>query len=131
MKKLLLIILFSVFFTYGQTPIWYPTSASKLEATQKMDRDVFPSKYKLFRLNFNEFRQTLSGAPMENSSLTSNLIIKFPDYEGNLKNYKVFEAPIMEKGLLDKFPTIKSYSAQGIEDTSATLRFSVTDFDYT
>jgi len=128
MKRLLLILFFSVFSTYAQNPIWYATSASKLGTAPKMDRDVFPLKYQLFHLDFNEFRQTLYRAPMENSSLSSDLIIKFPDFEGNLKNYKVFEAPIMEKGLSDKFPTIKSYSAQGIEDPSATLRFSVTDF---
>lgn len=94
-----------------------------------MERGTQPNKYQLFHLDFDAFKNVLENAPMENTSLSSNLIIQFPDFEGNIKNYKVFEAPIMEKGLSDKFPTIKTYSAIGLDKNNAsTLRFSVTHF---
>ncbi|OGS61266.1 zinc-dependent metalloprotease family protein [Flavobacterium sp.] len=121
------IILFSNL-SFGQGNFWTKTSEEKLKTSEKMDRDVQPSKSKLFHLDFNAFKQLLLSAPMENTTLSSNLIVQFPDFEGNLKNYKVFEAPVMEKGLSDKFPAIRSYSAQGIDDPTSTLRFSVTDF---
>ena len=113
---------------YSQRGFWTKTSEEKLEMLEKMDRDVYPSKFQLFHLDFNLFKQQLLNAPIENNALSSNLVLKFPDYEGNLKSYKIFEAPIMEKELSDKFPNIRSYTAQGIDDPTSTLRFSVTDF---
>lgn len=129
-KTLLFSFLFLLFvnISFGQSTLWTKTSENKLKSNEKMDRDVHPSKFQLFQSDFNALKQLLLSAPMENSSLTSNLVIQFPDYEGNLNNYKVFEAPVMEKGLSDKFPSIRSYSAQGIDDTSSTLRFSITHF---
>jgi subtilisin-like proprotein convertase family protein len=131
MKRKLLFLLSIILFSnlsFGQGNFWTKTSEEKLKGNEKMDRDVYPSKSQLFHLDFNAFKQLLLSAPMENSSLSSNLVIQFPDYEGNLKNYKVFEAPVMEKVLSDKFPTIRSYSAQGLDDSSSTLRFSITHF---
>jgi subtilisin-like proprotein convertase family protein len=131
MKKKLLFLLSIILFSnlsFGQGNFWTKTSEEKLKTYEKMDRDVQPSKSVLFHLDFNAFKQLLLSAPMENSTLSSNLVIQFPDYEGNLKNYKVFEAPVMEKVLSDKFPTIRSYSAQGLDDSSSTLRFSITHF---
>jgi len=129
-KTLLFSFLFFLFvnISFGQSTLWTKTSENKLKSNEKMDRDVHPSKFQLFQSDFNALKQLLLSAPMENSSLTSNLVIQFPDYEGNLNNYKVFEAPVMEKGLSDKFPSIRSYSAQGIDDSSSTLRFSITHF---
>ena len=121
------IILFSNL-SFGQGNFWTKTSEEKLKTYEKMDRDVQPSKSVLFHLDFNAFKQLLLSAPMENITLSSDLIVQFPDFEGNLKNYKVFEAPVMEKELSDKFPSIRSYSAQGIDDPTSTLRLSVTHF---
>lgn len=131
MKKTLLFYLLFLLFVnlcFGQSNLWIKTSEVKLKDIEKMDRDVYPSKFQLFQLDFIAFKQLLLSAPMENASLISNLVIKFPDDEGNLNNFKVFEAPVMEKGLSDKFPSIRSYSAQGIDDSSVSLRFSITDF---
>jgi hypothetical protein len=127
LQFLLMIILFSNL-SFGQGIFWTKTSEEKLKMNEKMDRNVYPSKFQLFHLDFNAFKQLLLSAPMENPSLSSNLVVQFPDYEGNLKQYKVFEAPVMEKELSDKFPTIRSYSAQGIDDPTSTLRFSITHF---
>lgn len=131
MKNTLLFYFVFVLFVslgFGQSNLWIKTSDLKLKNIEKIDRDVHPSKFQLFQLDFIAFKQLLLTAPMENASLDSDLVIKFPDSEGNLNNFKVFEAPVMEKGLSDKFPSIRSYSAQGIDDTSVSLRFSVTDF---
>ena len=92
------IILFSNL-SFGQGNFWTKTSEEKLKTYEKMDRDVQPSKSVLFHLDFNAFKQLLLSAPMENITLWSDLIVQFPDFEGNLKNYKVFEAPVMEKEL--------------------------------
>jgi hypothetical protein len=128
MKKTLLILIFSVFITYGQNPVWKNISDSKLESFPKMERNVMPTKFHLFNLDLQKLKINLEQAPLDTEGVASNLIIEFPNPDGELTTYRVYEAPVMEKGLMDKFPTIKSYSAQGIEDPGAILRFSVTDF---
>jgi subtilisin-like proprotein convertase family protein len=129
MKKItLLLIIFALNFGFSQQNYWNKIDEAKLASAEKFDRASTPSKAQIYNLNFQVFKNLLANAPMENPELQSNLIIQFPDFNGNLSRFKVFEAPIMEKGLMDKFPSIKSYSAQGIDDRTATLRFSVTNF---
>ena len=129
MKKItLLLIIFSLNLGFGQQNYWNKTDETKLVSKEKFDRATNPSNYQIYNLNFQVFKELLANAPMENPELQSDLILQFPDFNGNLSRFKVFEAPVMEKDLMDKFPSIRSYSAQGIDDRSATLRFSVTNF---
>jgi subtilisin-like proprotein convertase family protein len=129
MKKItLLLIIFSLNVGFSQQNYWIKTDEAKLASKEKFERATNPSKAQLYNLNFQVFKNLLANAPMENPELQSDLILQFPDFNGNLSRFKVFEAPVMEKELMDKFPSIKSYSAQGIDDKSATLRFSVTNF---
>ena len=129
MKKItLLLIIFSLNLGFSQQNYWKKIDETKLVSSEKFERSTKPSKSEIYNLNFQVFKSMLLNAPMENPELQSDLILQFPDFNGNLSRFKVFEAPVMEKGLMDKFPSIKSYSAQGIDDKSVTLRFSVTNF---
>lgn len=128
MKKItLLLVLFSIF-GFAQQNYWNKVDETKIVSSDIFERGTNPSKYKIYNLNYQAFKSLLENAPMENPQLQSNLIVEFPDFNGNISRFKVFEAPVMEKGLMDKFPSIKTYSAQGVDDKSATLRFSVTNF---
>jgi subtilisin-like proprotein convertase family protein len=129
MKKItLLLMIFALNFGFSQQNYWNKIDEAKLASTEKFERASNPSKSQIYNLNFQVFKNLLAYAPMENPELQSDLILQFPDFKGNLSRFKVFEAPVMEKELMDKFPSIKSYSAQGIDDRTATLRFSVTNF---
>ncbi|NJM79752.1 MAG: hypothetical protein HC854_09240 [Flavobacterium sp.] len=131
MKKrlfLTILMIFAINCIYSQDTFWKKSSDQKIASLAKMDRATMPSKYQIYSLDLEALKVALSNAPLENSNLKSDIIIQFPDYEGYLRDYKVFEAPIMEKGLSDKFPNIKTYSAQSIDDSAITLRFSITHF---
>ena len=133
MKKRLLIvfgiILFSTF-SVGQNRIWNEISEERLINLEKMDRVSFPLEYKIFSLNLNSFKQQLINAPKDTDGVNSNVIIDFPTPNGQLQSYRIYEAPIMEAGLANKFPGIKSYVAVGIDDVTSKLRFSVTLFGF-
>jgi subtilisin-like proprotein convertase family protein len=58
----------------------------------------------------------------------SKQIIYLPNEEGILERFYVMETPIMENELARKFPLIKSYAAQGVDNPTAVARFSVTQF---
>ncbi|TDR24684.1 reprolysin-like metallopeptidase [Flavobacterium cheniae] len=129
-KKLqffLSIILFSNL-SFGQGNFWTKTSEEKLGGLVKMERASVPSVYQIMHLDLNAFKQSLVGAPIDTEGTFSNTIVNFPNSKGELSRFRVYEAPIMEKGLADRYPDIKSYAAVGIDDPTVKLRFSVTLF---
>ena len=89
----------------------------------------FPSDYKIFQLDLNQLKNNLANAPKQGTFFgQSNLIISFPIADGSFQRFAVFEWSIMDPILEAKYPMIKSYAAQGIDDPTATMRFSITQF---
>ncbi len=125
---LILIILFCALSNvFSQNLLWKKIESLDESRIQKMERSSMPKNYKLFELDIDQLKSKLSNAPLENK-IKSDLIISFPNQQGTFDAYKVFEAPVMEKGLSDKFPDLKSYIGKGIDDPTATIRFSITLF---
>ena len=87
-----------------------------------------PNKYISFSLNKNVFQQLLQTAQNESQKNIPNsgLVISFPDANGLLQDFLVYESPIFEPQLGIKYPTLKTYIGQGIKDKSAAIRFDVT-----
>ena len=87
-----------------------------------------PNKYISFSLNKNVFQQLLQTAQNESQKNIPNsgLVIAFPDANGLLQDFLVYESPIFEPQLGIKYPTLKTYIGQGIRDKSAAIRFDVT-----
>lgn len=131
MKKILLLILFilsAIDSLQAQSVLWRKISLDETMSKTKMDRAMMPREYQLFSLNLTELKNQLQAAPLDLSNVSSNVSIEFPNPEGTFDNYKIYEAPVMEQGLMDKFPDIKSYIGKGINNPAATIRFSVTIF---
>jgi hypothetical protein len=88
-------------------------------------RVLVPAKYRTVRLNQNLLTTLLAKAPMEFTSAAREdpPIITLPMPDGSLARFSFEESPIMERGLAEKYPELKTYRAQGIDDPTATLRF--------
>lgn len=122
----LIITFFSMLLSFGQSP-WTKTTVQKTDLLEKVNRNSNPSTFQLFHLNLDLFKQQLIGAPIRGAFLgRSKKIIYLPNEAGDLERFYVMETPIMEADLARKFPMIKSYAAQGVDDPSAVARFSVT-----
>jgi hypothetical protein len=129
MKKLLLLFAVFLIYTagYSQNNFWLPVSKEKVARLDKTERGAMPNAYHLFNLDLTMLKSALATAPEVNSG-TSSLIIPFPDGDGNVKNYRIYEASVMDAELAAKHPEIKSYVGQGIANPAATIRFSTTIF---
>src|SRR5204863_2258679 len=91
---------------------------------QSAPRLLVPSVYRTVRLDRAALLQALAAAPMEfTKDTTQNPIIYLPMPDGNLARFRFEESPIMEPGLSAKYPGLKTYRAQGIDDPAATSRF--------
>ena len=132
MKKniLLIIFLFAINYGYSQNgKIWKQVDKEKLSLLEKARRNSFPNEFTLYELDFSAFKNSLITAPVRGvDNSISSVIIEFPLSNGRFQKFRVIETPIMEEGLALKFPNIKSYAAQGIDDPTAVARFSVTEF---
>ena len=108
---------------------WTLIEAQAVSKFPKVNRSSTPKEFKIFSLDLIGFQNSIASAPLRGQITgKSNIIIELPNSEGNLEKFRVIETPIMEPGLALKFPMIKSYAAQGIDNPSSVARFSVTQF---
>ncbi len=130
-KYLLLSI--AVFFTinsYAQsTNLWHKVNKKDLQTLEKVKRNVTPQTAQYYKLNLAQLKTILQNAPVRYATSTPNkLVVSFPNADGTLEKFHVMESSIMAPTLAAKYPMIKTYVAQGIDDPTAYMRFSVTQF---
>lgn len=128
--KFVFIVTVSLFSTnnYAQTidGLWSKTTVEKLSKDTKNFRKTQPKKANYYQLNIEGLKSLLQNAPDRKTNLNSNVIVTFPTANNSLENYKVFEASIMDTQLQNKYPNLRSYSGQSIENPLNTIRFSIT-----
>lgn len=129
MKKLLLLLV-AIFMTVGasaQQPIWQKIKPEQV-ASEKLHRDSNPTKFLVYALNMDALKQQLQTAPSRQSNTESNTIVSFPTPQGELQRFRIYEASIMHPELAARFTDIQSYVGVGLDDKSATIRFTTTLF---
>ena len=131
MKKHLLLVMASVFFLnagYSQNATWNKADGKNIQQSALLNRASVPSQYQLFQLNLQALKTQLANAPLRGNKLSSHVVMQFPDGNGQLKDFKIYEAPVMQPGLSAKYPGMKSYVGQGVDNPSETIRFSITQY---
>ncbi len=131
MKKILLfIILMSTGFVFSQNKSFWTKEAVKSTTSIKESKKALP-KNQIFSLDINSLKQVLAQTPKRNDhSRQSNVILSFPSSEGTMERFRVYEASVMHSDLQARYPDIRSYAGQGIDDPSAVIRFSVSPLGF-
>jgi len=126
--------LFLVFFLLGTT-VWANANISDDRVWRETkdtgfkqrtgERTINPAFYKTYRINKRTLRRVLDQAPLEftDAARNSEIILHFPMPNGSFERFRIVESPIVEPELLEKFPELKTYSGQGIDDATAIARF--------
>jgi hypothetical protein len=109
--------------SFAQTDqLWSPdskrTSSSIFENMSNIDNP------QLYRLDINSLKSTLARAPKRLTE-KSEIIISFPGSSGKMEHFKVTENSNFDPELAAKYPDIKSYVGEGIEDPASTVYFSI------
>ncbi|NLP57775.1 zinc-dependent metalloprotease family protein [Lutibacter sp. B1] len=125
------LFLFSIILSVNaqkEDEFWKKSDAYEKNSPKKIKRKTTPDKFEIFHLNLNSFKNKLKNAPLRNNgkSFKSGTVLTFPNEEGVLEKYQIFEASIMEESLQKKYPNIRSYVGKGIDNPSSVIRFSVT-----
>lgn len=97
-------------------------------AGRGVERQIVPRSYRSLRLARATLEQLLRDVPMEASlplrESRSRLWLPLPD--GGFGEFRIVESPIMEPALAARYPQIRTWLGQGIDDPTATLRFDLT-----
>ncbi|MBX3283295.1 MAG: carboxypeptidase regulatory-like domain-containing protein [Acidobacteria bacterium] len=91
------------------------------------ERWVIPTHYNTYSLDLSGMKDVLTTAPMEFTRQAGSqpTVISLPMPNGKFEAFSIEESPVMEPGLAARFPDLKTYRGQGIDDPTATLRFDV------
>ena len=133
MKLNILIAVFSawlagIFPAFGQSESNPWQDISESEIPENFERVIVPTSYRTLKLDWELMDPQLDSAPLEFSREAKNnpQIIKLPMPDGSFERFEIVESSIMEPELATKFPELKTYSGQGIDDPTATIRLDKT-----
>ncbi len=129
-KLLLLITLMSTGFAFSQGKSLWQKQTLNNNLEIKNGKQNLP-RLQTFNLDTQSLKQTLTNAPSRsNFSTVSNVIVSFPNAEGEFERFRIYEASVMHPELAARYPEIKSYAGQGIDDPSAIIRFSISPLGF-
>lgn len=86
---------------------------------------IRPDRYAAVRLNAAALEGELAAAPREFAGAPA-AVISLPTPEGNLARFSYVESPLMAPELAAKFPEIRTFVGQGLDDRAASVRFDLT-----
>jgi hypothetical protein len=86
----------------------------------------------VLRLNKRALVQQLARAPMERTRDLRNspAVLSLPMPDGSFQRFQIEESPVMSAELAARYPEIKNYRGQGIDDSTATVRFDWTPLGF-
>lgn len=95
------------------------------------ERTIVPAKYRTAHAAA-DFKAVLFSAPDErNLALQHSMqIVELPMPDGSFERYKVVQSAAMAPELAAKFPNIKTFNVQGIDDPGAFGKLDWTDFGF-
>ncbi|MCU7616557.1 M12 family metallo-peptidase [Chryseobacterium sp. PBS4-4] len=127
MKKQLLVIgmLFISGISFAQTDRLWSESATKTNS-EVLENKTNILNPKIYQLDINGLKNALAKAPKRLAAREkSEILISFPNSDGKLENFKVRENSNFDPQLAAKYPDIKSYVGEGLEDPTSTVYFSI------
>ena len=130
-KFLLIAIMVITSFSFGQKGDSFWVTTNKKSNTEVVANKTMIQNPKLFALDFQKMKQKLKATPNKNSRASeSTIVLSFPNSNGKLESYKIIEFSNMDDALAARYPDIKSYVGQGIENPNSTIYFSISPLGF-
>ncbi|MFC6268658.1 reprolysin-like metallopeptidase [Frigoriflavimonas asaccharolytica] len=127
MKTKLLSIAFMAVtgFSFGQAgSLW--TNTARNAGTKVLENKLSINNPQLYSLNIDGLKSALENAPKKlGKNEKSQNIIPFPTANNTMENFKVSELSNFDPALAAKYPEIKSYVGQSLENPTNIIYFSV------
>jgi len=133
MKNKLLSIAFLALcsFSFAQSgkAVWQSTEKNADAVTSANKQSIINPR--LFQLDVSQLKSNLTNAPKRfSNSGRAGVVVSFPNADGQLESFRVMESPNMAPELAARYPDIKSYAGQGIENPASTIYFSISPLGF-
>jgi hypothetical protein len=113
------------FASFGSKDLWREVRPESLVKGPQKNAPR-PRQFRTFALDVDGMRSALARAPKEFAQDPVDSVITLPMPDGSLQRFRVYHSLIVEPGLLEKFPALgETFSGQGIDDPTATVRFDL------
>ncbi len=91
-----------------------------------------PLHFRALEVDLGALEDLLALAPAEGgaAALAAPLILTLPYPDGSDQHFRVEESPIMEPALARRFPEIRTFTVQGLDDPTASGRVSLTSLGF-
>ncbi|MFN9738679.1 MAG: reprolysin-like metallopeptidase [Pseudomonadota bacterium] len=91
-------------------------------------RLLAPRRFRTLALDESALRGWLAAAPPESAVAArhSPLEVLLPHPDGGFARFRVVESPVMAPALAARFPEIRTWMGQGVDDPAASVRFDLT-----
>jgi len=100
-------------------------------AVEAGDPWIRPKFYHAFQLDRAALTALLKQAPLEGTARANHpLRVEIPMPDGTLSQFDIVESPIMEPALQAKYPTIRTYLGQGVQNPGQNVRFDLSPVGY-
>lgn len=127
MKKSLLILAFVLSFGHllaQKESVWNKVNRSEVSRYTKVRTDLNEETEQYFSLDVATFKQSLVNAK-DKFSGQNGVVVEFPNRNGEIEQFNVWENSNMEPDFQAQFPQIRAYVGKGITDKGAVVNFSV------
>ena len=129
-KSIIITFVICTHFAMAQSNTLWQKQSINSNLRLKSSKQNLP-RTQTFNLNAEGLKQALTKAPdRSKTSKESTVVLSFPNSEGVFERFRIYEASIMEPELAARYPEIKSYAGQGIDDPTAVIRFSVSHLGF-
>jgi hypothetical protein len=83
--------------------------------------------YRVFQVNQAALKELLAEAPLEFTAAAAqkNVVLEVPMPDGTIVRFRIEESPMLAPAVAAQFPTWKTFSGQGVEDSTMTARFDI------
>ena len=127
MKKLLLFLAIVLSFAQlsaQKSGAWSRASVAQIPQSAKIRTTDYSEREQFYQLNVNQLRQTLTNVNDRSSGL-AGVEVSFPNIDGDMERFMVWENSNFAPELQARFPQIRAYVGHSVADRSATINFSL------
>lgn len=128
LKKLLCVALAAQAVFVNAQSLWSDLPEKNIPRQTGAQRDIIPKRYRTVRLDLPQLQPLLAAAPerFASSGTDNETVLTLPMPDGSWQRFRLGESPVMEAGLQAKFPDVRCYTGEGIDDPTATLKCDLT-----
>lgn len=127
MKKLVLLLTIALCFAQlsaQKKAIWKKITPESVQQLQLIRTTSYSERQQLFQVDVNQLQQELANA-IDKFSGNSGIIVEFPNSEGDLEIFQVWENSNFASELQAKYPEIRAYIGTSLSDKTAVINFSL------